>query len=75
MPAAQLKPCPSEPVAKSTKFSRYRTKAEHLTNIWGRRYFKNSMLRNDYAFIINKLSWIIGTSPNTNKNGSVNLWI
>lgn len=31
MPAAQLKPCPSEPVAKSTKSSRYRTKAEHLT--------------------------------------------
>jgi len=31
MPAAQLKPCPSEPVAKSTKSRRYRTKAEHLT--------------------------------------------
>ena len=31
MPAAQLKPCPSEPVAKSTKSSRYRKKAEHLT--------------------------------------------
>jgi len=50
MPAEQLKPCPREPVAKSTKLSRYiKTKTEYLT--FGRTFtFWNSMVHNEHIY-------------------------